>query len=142
MVIKTTRKNLRLKHKRRSSKKHYNKKSTKRNIKNRHITKRKKISKKNYQYGGLFNDVESARLREELKRIGFTNETEIDKIITDMGRMSQQHTKPNDFNFLLEQMSTFHNGDTEEFKEWIKDVSDDFEKKVETDNEDSSDEEN
>jgi hypothetical protein len=99
--------------------------------------KRRRYSKKAYQHGGLFNDNESEQLRTKLKEIGFTDDNEINNMITDMGRMSQQHTSPNHFEQLIEQMDTIH--DTEEFKKWLKEIQEIFEDRVETDSEDNTD---
>ncbi len=147
MAIKKTKRNLRLKNKRRVTKKNRihkrtNKKinkRTKKYLKKNMSKRRRRYSKKAYQRGGLFNDNHSEELRTKLKEIGFTDDNEINKMIIDMGRMSQQHSSPNDFAQLIEQMDTFH--DTEEFKEWLEKIQEDFEGKVETDSEDNSDDE-
>lgn len=137
-----TKRNLRSRHKRKTAKKHRVHKRTKKYLKKNMSKRRRRYSKRVYQKGGLFNSTETARLTTELKRIGFTDENEINNIIADMGKASQQFSKPQDFEELLNQMSTFNNGDTEEFKEWVKDIVPMFEGRVETDTEDNSDSDN
>jgi hypothetical protein len=123
--------------KRRITKKRLINRRTKKYLKKNMSKKRRIYSKKIYQKGGLFNDDESAKLKESLKRIGFTEDNEIDNILTGMQKMSQQHTTPETFGELLDQMSTFH--DKEEFKQWLGNIEPMFEDKVETDVEDDSD---
>ena len=132
-----TKRNLRSKHKRKTAKKHRVQRRTKKYLKKNMSKRRRRYSKRVYQKGGLFNDTESAQLKEELKRIGFTDNNEINNIIIGMGKMSQQHSKPQDFKELLHQMNSFHNGDTENFKEWLNNIEPMFEERVETDAEDS-----
>ena len=148
MAIKKTKRNLRLKNKRRvtkknrvnkRTKKYLRKNMSKKNMSRKNMSKKRRSSKKIYQRGGLFNDNESEKLRTKLREIGFTDDNEINNMITDMGRMSQQHSTPNHFDQLIEQMDTFH--DKEEFKEWLKEIQEMFEDKVETDSEDNSDDE-
>ncbi len=131
-----TKRNLRSRHKRKTAKKHRVHRKTKKYLK-KNMSKRRRYSKRVYQKGGLFNDSETAQLREELKRIGFTDVNEINNIIIGMGKMSQQHSKPRDFKELLHQMNSFHNGDTENFKKWLNNIKPMFEERVETDVEDS-----
>ncbi len=128
-----TKRNLRSRYKRKTAKKHRVHKRTKKYLK-KNMSKRRRYSRRVYQKGGLFNDSETAQLREELKRIGFTDDNEINNIVTDMGRMSQQFSG-NDFGQLLYQMNGINS--PEEFKEWIKDIQPVFEEQVETDVEDN-----
>lgn len=132
-----TKRNLRSRHKRKTAKKHRVHRRTKKYLK-KNMSKRRRYSKRVYQKGGLFNDSETAQLTTELKRIGFTDNNEINNMITDMGKMSQQFSG-NDFGQLLYQMNSIDS--PEEFKEWIKDIQPSFEEKVETDIEDNSDDE-
>ena len=111
--------------------------SKKKYLKKNMSKKRRRYSKKIYQKGGLFNDDESEKLKTKLTEIGFNDDNEIDNILTGMQKMSQQHTRPEDFEELLNQMNTFH--DKEEFKEWLATIEPMFEDKVETDVEDNSD---
>lgn len=128
-----TKRNLRSRHKRKTAKKHRVHKRTKKYLK-KNMSKRRRYSKRVYQKGGLFNDSETAQLREELKRIGFTDDNEINNIITDMGRMSQQFSG-NYFQQLLHQIKNINS--PEQFKKWIADVQPYFEEQVETDVEDN-----
>lgn len=138
-----TKRNLRSRHKRHISKKRRITKKrpvnrrTKKYLKKNMSKKRRRNSKKVYQKGGLFNDNESEKLKTKLKDIGFTDDNEIDNILTGMQKMSQQHTTPENFEELLNQMNAFH--DKEEFKEWLATIEPMFEDKVETDVEDNSD---
>ena len=147
MAIKKTKRNLRLKNKRRVTKKNrvtkkhvvtkkyrINKRTKKYFKKN--MSKKRRSSKKIYQRGGLFNENESEQIRTKLKEIGFTDDNEIENIIADMSSISQQ-IGGKYFEELIEQMNTFT--DTEEFKEWLKNIKINFEDKVETDSEDNSD---
>lgn len=119
-------------YKRQVTKKHRFYRKTKKYSK-KNISKRRRYSKKKYQKGGLFNPEESAQIKEKLIHIGFTDKNEINYIITNMGRMSQQFSGIY-FEQLLHQMSTIDN--PEEFKEWIERLQPDFEENVETDIED------
>lgn len=131
-----TKRNLRSRrHKRRVTKKHRVHRRTKKYLK-KNMSKRRRYSKRVYQRGGLFNDNETAQLKDALKRIGFTDENEINNIITDMGKMSQQFSGK-DFGQILYQMEPIKS--PEEFREWIADTQPFFEEIVETDVEDNSD---
>ena len=111
-------------------------KITKRRTKRRHTrkqirrhTKRRQYRQKKY-YGGRFNEVQEEQLRNKIREIGFTDEAEINELITILGRTSQLFADPNGFAQTLYQIQGFT--DPEEFRQWVRNGEPD-EDLVETD---------
>ena len=111
-------------------------KTKKRYIKRRHTrkqirrqTKRRQYRHKKY-YGGRFNEVQEEQLRNKIREIGFTDEAEINELITILGRTSQLFADPSGFQQTLHQIQAFT--DPEEFRQWVRNGEPD-EDLVETD---------
>ena len=116
--------------KRRTNKRYVKKGQNKRRTNKRYTKKR--------QRGGKFNPEQEQQLKDKLKTIGFTDDAEIDNIVTNIiGKPAQVFASPSDFNQLLYQMDAFTS--PENFREWIQDYNDIFDEDVETDNETTSD---
>ncbi len=111
-------------------------KTKKRYIKRRHTrkqirrhTKKRQYRRKKY-YGGRFNEVQEEQLRNKIREIGFTDEAEINELITILGRTSQLFADPNGFQQTLYQIEGFN--DPEQFRQWVRNGEPD-EDEVQTD---------
>jgi hypothetical protein len=112
----------------------YRRKTNKNNKRNKKYTRKTNKYKKNIkkQFGGDFNESEKQRLREVLQQHNFTKE-QITEIISILSPVSQQFTKPTEFQQLLDQL-----GEVEEFEEirdWVTQLVEMFIERVGTDSE-------
>jgi len=112
----------------------YKRKTTKNNKRNKKYTKKRNKYKKNIkkQFGGDFNKSEKQRLRQLLQQHNFTEE-QITEIIGILSPVSQQFTKPNEFQELLNQLGEVE--EFEEIKDWVTQISEMFVNNVGTDTE-------
>lgn len=121
----------------------YRRKTNKNNKRNKKYTRKTNKYKKNIkkQFGGDFNESEKQRLREVLQQHNFTEE-QITELIDILSPASQQFTKPNEFQQLLDQLAEADEG-FEEIRDWVTQISEIFINRVGTDTESlSSDDDN
>ena len=112
----------------------YRRKTNKNNKRNKKYTRKTNKYKKNIkkQFGGDFNESEKQRLREVLQQHNFTEE-QITEIISILSPVSQQFTKPSEFQQLLYQLEEVE--EFEEIRDWVTQVAEIFIDRVGTDSE-------
>ncbi len=115
-------------------------KITKRRIKRRHTRKQMRRQSKRRQYrqkkyrGGKFNEVQEQRLKDRLREIGFTDEAEMNNIVTNIiGSSAQVFADPDGFEQLLSQLETINS--PQEFRDWIEGWGNIWDEEVQTDSE-------
>lgn len=115
-------------------------KITKRNIKRKRTRKQMRRQSKRRQYrqkkyrGGKFNEVQEQRLKDRLREIGFTDEAEMNNIITNIiGSSAQVFADPDGFEQLLHQIETINS--PQQFRDWIEGWGNIWDEEVQTDSE-------
>ena len=140
-----TKKHLRTKHSRskrkhRVTKKRRVQKRTKKHLRKNVSKRRKRYSKRSYYKGGAFNEQETSKIKEQLRRIGFVDGPEMDDILREYGKLSQRFGGRY-FDQTIDQLKDFNPGEKEDFKEWLARIVTRFEDTVGSDSEDDSDNE-